>query len=84
MDEFATHCFGFLHAPKIEESSAWRDTSIGEVIKVGTMPLVWEATWICRSEFTFEWPNWVIFLLTKLVIVRETFDAHVSNVLAHL
>lgn len=48
------------------------------------MPFVRNVAGVIRSEFTFEWPNWVGLSVSILVIVGETLKTHVSDVLTNL
>ena len=59
-------------------------TSTGEVVKIITVPFIWEIAWVVRSKFTFERPDLVSLVVTILVIVSETLNTHVSNVFADL
>ena len=48
---------------------AWINASVGKIVKIGSVPFIWEVTWIVWSEFTLEWPNGILFVVTILVKV---------------
>lgn len=79
-----TKGFRLLLAPEVKEVVSWFDTSTSEVVQVGTVPFIWEVARVVWSEFTFEGPDLVSLIVTVLVVVGETLDTHVSNVLANL
>ena len=71
-------------APYIPKSLTDLNAPIGEGVEVRSMPLVWEVAWVSRTELAPEWPYWVGFVSSMLIVIGKTFKRHVSNVLRHL
>ena len=85
MDKVATEFFWVGHAMEFKEGCTNFNATTGELLKITTLfPLVWETTGIKRSELTSEWPNWLVLLDSILIIVRESLETHVSDMLADL
>ena len=66
--------------PYIPKSLTDFDTSLGEGVEVRSMPNVWEVAWVSGTELASEWPFWVGFMSTMLIIIRKSLKGHISNV----
>ena len=68
--DLATQGLWLLHAPHVPEWIVPWNASTGECVEVGTMPLVWEITWVIGAQFTSEWPDRGSLFVSVLVVVR--------------
>ena len=71
--------FWVFKAPYIPKSLTYFNAPIGEGIEVRSMPFVWEVAWVSGTELASEWPFWVGFVSTMLIIISKSLKGHVSN-----
>ena len=71
-------------APEIPKGMADLDATTGEGIEIRTVPLVWEVAGVSWAELALEWPDWVWLVVSVLIVVRESLEGHVSDVLGDL
>ena len=55
------------------------NAAIGEGIEVRSMPFVWEVAWVSGTELASEWPFWVGFVSTMLIIISKSLKGHISD-----
>ena len=82
--EVETEVIRTLVAPDIEQRVVERDTTGCQLVQIGALPLIWDVAGIVWSELTSEGPDWVFFFVSELVVIGETFDRHIANVLTDL
>ena len=84
MDEFVTESIRTIVTPNVEQRVVERNASSCQLVQIGAFPLIWAVAWIVWSELTSEGPDWVGLFVSVLVVIRETFHRHVTNMLADL
>ena len=76
---FPAEPFWFIVGKHAEKQGTRGDASTCEGVCERPMPLVWETARVVGRQSHLEWPLRVFFLVAILVVVRESLDAHISN-----